>query len=421
MRNLTPKELYQLEYDWDFWARRNQLPPAGNWRTWLVLAGRGFGKTRTGAETVRQWVESGQYGRIALVAPTAADARDVMIEGESGLMAICPPWNRPGYEPSKRRLVWPNGAMATTYSADVPKRLRGPQHDAAWCDEICAWEDPGAWDMLMFGLRLGSDPRTVVTTTPQPMKLLLDLMAAKTTVITRGSTYENRANLAEQFLSDIIATYEGTRLGRQELLAEVLTDTPGALWTLAILQAAQRDHHEPLMRVVIGVDPAVSATDQSDETGIIAAGREWSGDGVVLGDYTCKASPLDWARRAVNAFWHHQADSIIAEANQGGDMVQATIAQVDPRVPVRLVHASRGKAVRAEPVAALYEQGRIKHLRQAGLDELERQMTSWAPGSMAKSPDRMDALVWAFWSLFVEPPAVMQTVVHDARRMISRY
>lgn len=413
LRQLPEPELQALEYEWDFFARRNQLQPEGAWRTWLVLAGRGFGKTRTGAEAVRAWVESGRYGRIALVAPTAADARDVMVEGESGLMAICPPWNKPRYEPSKRRLTWPNGAQATAFSADEPERLRGPQHDGAWCDELASWNYPEAWDMLMFGLRLGSDPRVVVTTTPKPLPLIRELLKAKSTVVTRGSTYENRANLAPAFLSEIVTKYEGTRLGRQELNAELLDDVPGALWTRAMIDAAQRDAHGDLARVVIGVDPAVSASDDSDETGIVAAGIEYEGAGVVLGDYSCRVSPQEWAQRAVNAFWYHQADCIVAEANNGGDMVRATIATVDPRVPVELVHASRGKAIRAEPASALYEQGRVKHLRAAKLETLEDQMCSFAPGTKMKSPDRMDALVWALWKLFIDGPGPQLVVYHD--------
>jgi phage terminase large subunit-like protein len=411
--SLSPTQQAALLTDWRFWARPNQLPPDGDWRIWLVLAGRGFGKTRTGAETVRMWAESGKYKRIALVAATSSDARDVMIEGESGILAICPEANRPHYEPSKRRLTWPNGAIATAYTADEPERLRGPQHDAAWCDELAAWGYVETWDMLMFGLRLGNDPRVVVTTTPKPLPIIRELIKAKSTAVTRGSTYENRANLAPAFLDEIVRKYEGTRLGRQELLAEVLDDVPGALWTRAMIDAAQTDACGDLMRVVIGVDPAISAVDESDLTGIVAAGQTFDGRGVVLGDYSCKDTPQGWAQRAVNAFWHHQADVLVAEANQGGDMVRATIAMVDPRVPVELVHASRGKIVRAEPIAALYEQNRVRHIRTAGLEQLEDQMCSYAPGAMKKSPDRMDALVWAIWKLFIDVETSGVVIYHD--------
>src|SRR5689334_23460388 len=236
---LTPAESRALLYEWAFWARPNQLPTDGEWRVWLVLAGRGFGKTLTGAEMIRARVTARTAHRLALVAPTACDARDVMVEGESGILAISPPWERPRYEPSKRRLTWPNGAIATLFSADEPERLRGPQHDTAWCDELASWRYPEAWDMLMFGLRLGSDPRVVITTTPRPTKLIRTLIADPTAVVTRGTTYENRANLASAFFGQIIRKYQGTRLGRQELEAELLEDVPGALWARAMLEASR--------------------------------------------------------------------------------------------------------------------------------------------------------------------------------------
>ena len=244
---------------------------------WLLLAGRGFGKTRTGAELVRARVAARSARRIALVAPTAADARDVMVEGESGILAISPPWDRPRYEPSKRRLTWPNGAVATLYSADEPERLRGPQHDAAWCDELASWRYPEAWDMLMFGLRLGTDPRVVVTTTPRPTKLIRELLADPTVVVTRGTTYENRANLAPDFLEQIVRKYEGTRLGRQELEAEILDDVPGALWSRGVIEAARADSAPHFVRVVVAIDPAATSGEGADETGIIVAGKDEAG------------------------------------------------------------------------------------------------------------------------------------------------
>ena len=241
----SPAEARALLYDWSFWARPAQRPPTGNWRVWLLLAGRGFGKTRTGAELVRARVAAWTARRLALVAPTAADARNVMVEGESGILAISPPWDRPRYEPSKRRLTWPNGAIATLYSADEPERLRGPQHDATWCDELGSWRYPEAWDMLMLGMRLGNDPRVVVTTTPRPTKLIRALIADPTAVVTRGSTYENQTNLAPAFLQQIIRKYEGTRLGRQELEAEILDDVPGALWTRGVIEASRHAPRRP--------------------------------------------------------------------------------------------------------------------------------------------------------------------------------
>lgn len=422
LSELSRDEILAMQYDWQFWARPEQLPPAGEgWNTWLVLAGRGFGKTRTGAETVRAWVESGRCSRVALIAPTAADARDVMVEGESGIMAVCPPWDRPTYEPSKRRVTWRNGALATLYSADEPDRLRGPQHDAAWCDELAAWnyvED--AWTMMTMGLRLGVQPRCVITTTPKPLKIIRELVKDPNCHVTRGATHANKSNLPAEFFSKILKRYEGTRIGRQELLAEILDDVPGALWTRATIEASRTDGWpEELARVVVAIDPAVTATEDSDETGIIVAGQDHDGFGHVLADRSCRAAPVEWARRAVDAFWRWSADCIVAECNNGGDMVRATIASVDDRVPVRLVRASRGKAVRAEPISAMYEQGRIKHPRGIDFSTLEDQMCSYSPGVSDKSPDRMDALVWAFWWLYLSEGEAL--VVYEDRVAISNF
>jgi phage terminase large subunit-like protein len=382
-------------------GRENQLPPPGAWRVWLLLAGRGFGKTRTGAEWVRHQVNRHKGRRVALVAPTAADARDVMVEGESGILAISPEWDRPHYEPSKRRLTWPNGAIATTYSADEPERLRGPQHDAAWCDEIASWRYPEAWDMLMFGLRLGDDPRVVVTTTPKPIRIIRELIADPTTVITRGSTYDNRANLAPAFLAQIIKKYEGTRLGRQELNAEILDDVPGALWNRALIEATRWPVHKTvpdLIRVAVAIDPAASAGEEADETGIIVTGKDADGHGYV---------PIEWARAAIGLYRQYKADRIVAEVNNGGDMVEATVRMVDPNVSYAKVYASRGKIMRAEPVAALYEQHRVHHV--GAFPTLEDQQCGFAAdfdrASAGFSPDRVDALVWALTDLLVTPMA----------------
>lgn len=398
LSSLSEAEAQSLLYDWRFWARPNQLPPEGNWRTWLLLAGRGFGKTRTGAEWVRSLVETGQAKRIALVAPTAADARDVVVEGESGILAISSPWFMPVYEPSKRRISWPNGAIATLYSADEPERLRGPQHDAAWCDELAAWRYPDAWDMLMFGLRLGKDPRVVVTTTPKPTPIIKSLVKTKTTVITKGSTFDNKVNLAPAFLNQILSKYEGTRLGKQELYAEILDDNPGALWNQRMIDELRVRKYPELVRIVVAIDPAVTNDEDSDETGIVVAGIGVDGHGYVLEDLSRKDSPDGWARIAVQAYHQYQADRIVAETNNGGDMVEHTIRTVDRSVSYKKLHASRGKLTRAEPIAALYEQGRMHHVGNFGI--LEDQMCSWAPGD--PSPDRMDALVWAFTELMLK-------------------
>jgi phage terminase large subunit-like protein len=395
----TPEKLKKLDYAWWFNAREKQEIPEGPWRIWLILAGRGFGKTRTGAETVREQVEKGNAKRIALVAPTASDARDVMIEGESGIMNICPDWNRPTYEPSKRRLTWPNGAIATAYSADEPERLRGPQHDFAWCDELAAWRYPEAWDMLQFGLRLGDDPRVIVTTTPKPTPMVKELVRNPNAYITKGSTYENRENLAPAFLEAIVGKYEGTRLGRQELNAEILDDNPDALWQRKDIDDNRVSKVPELIRIVVGVDPAATSKDGSDDTGIIVAGIDSKKHGYVLGDYTCHVSPKQWAIEAIAAFNKHRGDRVIGETNNGGEMVEHTLRTVDPAIPFKSVHASRGKQTRAEPISSYYEQGRIHHV--GSFPALEDQMCDWVPG-VSDSPDRVDALVWALTELL--PP-----------------
>lgn len=379
------------------WARPEQIETPGDWQTWLVLAGRGFGKTRTGAEWVRKQIESGKCKRMALVARTAADVRDVMVEGESGILAVCPPWNKPHYEPSKRRLTWPNGAIATTYSADQPDLLRGPQHDGAWEDELASWRYPEAHDMLMLGLRLGSDPRTVITTTPRPTKTIKELVKDKTTVVTGGSTYDNMANLARAFIDKIITKYEGTRLGRQELYAQLLDDVPGALWSRDMLDKHRVSIVPELKLVGVAIDPAVTANEESNETGIIVGGLSEDGHGYVIQDDSGKYTPEGWAAKACRLYHLHEANSIIAEVNNGGDLVRSVILNSDQSVRYEAVRASRGKYTRAEPVAQLYEQGKIHHVGMFG--ELEDQMCSWVPGD--DSPDRIDALVWLMTKLML--------------------
>ena len=397
--SLTTEEANQILYDWSMWGRPKQQEPTGDWRTWLLLAGRGFGKTRTGSEFIRKNVEQGKAKRIALVAPTAADARDIIVEGESGILAVSPPWNKPLYEPSKRRLTWPNGAIATTYSADEPERLRGPNHDLAWCDELCAWRYPAAYDMLLFGLRIGLNPRVVITTTPKPTPLLKQIVKEMTTHLTKGTTYDNKHNLAAAFLSQIVSKYEGTRLGRQELNAEILDDTPGALWNRDAIEELRVDHAPLLKRIVVAIDPAVSTNKKSNETGIIVAGLGADGHGYILDDLTIKAKPGTWAANAIKGYHDYQADKVVAESNNGGDLVKFTLSTVDKTVPVKLVHAARGKATRAEPISALYDQGKVHHVRC--LPQLEDQQCTWVPGE-GESPDRVDALVWALWELMIE-------------------
>jgi predicted phage terminase large subunit-like protein len=394
-----------LKLPWDLLSRPEQRPPSGDWLTWLILAGRGWGKTRTGAEWVHANV--GRYGRWILGGRTSGDLRDIMVEGETGLLRTAPRHARPQYEPSKRRIVWPNGAVAALRSADEPEGFRGLQAEAVWADELAAWENPDAWDQLQLGLRLGPRPRQVVTTTPKPSALIKALLRDEGTVVTRGSTYDNRANLAPAFFRQIVTRYEGTRLGRQELHAEVLEDVEGALWTLAMIDATRRppplihirgEDVRDLNRIVVAIDPAVSAGEDSDETGIIVAGLGHDGRGYVLADRSTRAHPSDWARRAIAAFDEFGADRIVAEVNNGGELVETVIRTIRSTVPYRAVHASRGKRTRAEPIAALYEQGRVSHVEP--LAALEDQMTSYTPES-GNSPDRLDALVWALTDLML--------------------
>jgi phage terminase large subunit-like protein len=406
---LTESELEALHFNWDFWATDKQRLPPGNWAYWLIKAGRGFGKTRTGAETVRQWARTNSY--VNLIGATADDARDIMIEGESGIMAICPRGERPLYLRADRQLRWPNGSKSLIFTADEPERLRGKQHMKLWCDELAAWRYvDDAWTQAKFGLRLGKHPQAIITTTPKPLPIIKALISDPACVVTHGSTYENRANLAPSFFADIIRTYEGTRIGRQELLAEILDDTPGALWSQAMVELAQCSLRDvrPLIRVVVAVDPAVTANEGSDETGIVVAGvsseKVW-----VLEDGSIKASPGEWAAAVVRLAKKWNADRIIAEVNNGGDLVERNIrmAEGGANLPFRAVRASRGKAMRAEPVAALYERNLVAHVRQVdnptALNQLEDQMMSFVPGITGKSPDRLDALVWAITDLVIDP------------------
>lgn len=346
-------------------------------------------------------IEKDKASRVALVAPTAADARDIMVEGESGIMNVCPSWNRPKYEPSKRRITWPSGAMATTYSADEPERLRGPQHDLAWADELAAWRYPEAWDQLMFGLRLGADPRAIVTTTPKPIKVLKELIALDTTKVVKGTTYENRENLAPAFYEKIIRKYKGTRLGDQELLAKILEDIPGALWTRAMLDNLRTSTPPEFLRIVVAIDPAMTSGEEASETGILVCAKGIDDEGYVLEDVSEHNTPDGWGHTAVAAYHKYQADRIVAEVNNGGEMVEHVIRTIDHNVSYKAVHASRGKRARAEPISALYEQGRIHHV--GNFPELEDQMCSFLP-DMKESPDRVDSLVWGFHELEIEEP-----------------
>lgn len=399
LASLSRADKSKLQHKWAGWlARPAQLAPPGAWVVWLILAGRGYGKTRTGAEWVRSNVH--RYGRWSLIGRTAADVRDLMVEGESGLLAVGPASERPLYEPSKRRLTWPNGAVATLYTGEEPEALRGQNTQAFWADELAAWKYAReTWDMLMLGLRSGEDPRGVVTTTPKPIPLLRQLLSDPAVAVTRGSTYDNLANLAIPFADTVIKRYEGTRLGRQELQAEMLDDVPGALWRRDLLDKGRVREHPDLARVVVGVDPQASADEDADhaETGIVVAGMGTNGHYYVLADGTVSDTPHVWGSAAVALYRERKADRIIAEANNGGEMVRYVLRTVDPQAAVKLVHASRGKQTRAEPIAALYEQDRVHHV--GSFPELEDQMCDWVPGAGMLSPDRMDALVWALTEL----------------------
>lgn len=383
-------------FDWQRWARPSQQPPPGDWTTWLLIGGRGSGKTRAGAEWVRELATAG-VSPIALVGETMKEAIDIMVKGESGLMRVTPLAERPRLIGTT--LLWENGVEASVLSASDPERFRGPQFAAAWCDEVAKWpKAEDAWDMLQFALRLGDRPRQLATTTPRPTKLIKRLLADTQTVSTRMTTAENKKHLADTFLTAVVARYRNTVLGRQELEGELIEDLPDALWHRSMFRAPG---DAPLERIVVAVDPPVTGGAKSDACGIVVVGKTGN-EAVVLDDQTLKpAQPLSWARKAVRAFHAHGADLIVAEVNQGGDLVKTLIAQVDPNVPVKAVRANRGKWLRAEPVAALYAQGRVAH--RPGLSALEDEMCAFGADGLSDghSPDRVDALVWALTELLL--------------------
>jgi phage terminase large subunit-like protein len=396
-----------LEGSWRRHARQSQLPPAGDhWSIWLLLAGRGAGKTRSICEFVLSEIAKGAR-RVALVAATASDARSVLVEGESGILSIAPAWNRPHYSPGLRRLTWKNGAIATLYSADEPERLRGPQHDLAAVDELCAWRRPSAWDQLQFTMRLPGKrpPRIAIATTPKPTRLLKELLLreGRDVVVSRSTSYENRENLAPMFFEQIVRKYEGSRLGRQELLAELLDDVEGALWNRALLDELRREAAPVMQRIVVGIDPSGSGNKTADEVGIVACAVDEAGMGWVLADESGKMAPIDWARRAVELYRRLQADRIVAEQNFGGEMVEAVIRSVDANIPYTAVTASRSKVVRAEPISALFEQKRVFLL--GAFPELEDEMCEFTSNfdrtTAGYSPGRLDAMVWALTDLMV--------------------
>lgn len=395
-------------FDWSATCRADQSEPSGAWRYWVVLAGRGYGKTRIGSEWTRRHATSGEYRFVNIIGATADDARDIMIEGESGILAVCPDSERPRYVASKRQLIWPNGCKSLIFTADEPERLRGKQHEKLWCDEVASWRRSGSWTQAMLGLRLGKNPQALATTTPKPRAFLRKLIDNRHAVVTTGTTYDNRDNLASEFFEEIIIEYEGTHLGRQELEGKLLAESAGALW-----QRAWIDENrvilapETLHRIAVGVDPPGGVT----ECGIVAAGEGPTVDDAkhfyTLGDWSAKLSPAEWGREVVRVAIEVKADVIAAERNFGGDMVEHTIRvaaaeqEFKDRIvpPVVLVTASRGKAIRAQPWAALAEQGREHHV--GNLDNLEDEQCTWEPGD--KSPNRLDAKVWALAALDAKP------------------
>jgi len=414
--SLTEGELLALPFLFEFWALPHQLPPEGDWRSWVILGGRGAGKTRAGAEWVRSMVEGsrplahGKARRVALIGETIDQAREVMVFGESGILACSPPDRQPRWEATRKRLIWDNGAEARLFSAHDPEALRGPQFDAVWCDELAKWRNGReTWDMMQFGLRLGDDPRVVVTTTPRDVAVLRDLLDTKSTVLTQAATEANRANLASSFLAEVRARYAGTRLGRQELDGVLLGGDEDAFWSYAMLDTCRVTDPGPIDRVVVAIDPPISSGNKADECGIVVIGvrqlgapQNWTA--VVLEDASVQgAKPLTWARAAIEARDRWQAERVVAEVNQGGEMVESVVRQVDPMVPFRAVHASRGKHARAEPVSALYEQGKVSHL--GTFEALEDQMCRMGRrGYQGQgSPDRLDALVWAMQDAMIEP------------------
>ena len=430
-----------LRHAWRFWARPEQLAPGTpgsasdrkDWTFWLCLSGRGWGKSRASAEWVIEKAKQMPGSHGALVAATADDARKTMlsagleeVEGASGILAVSPPDFRPVYEASKRTVTWPNGTVATLYSAEEPDRLRGPQHAWFAADEVAAWPRcQDAWDMLLFGLRLGDKPQACITTTPRPIPLLKALLADPRTVVTRGTTYDNRENLAEDFFTTIINRYEGTRLGRQELYAEILEDVPGALWSWKQIDSLRvKEAPEQMRRIVVAIDPAVSSSETSDETGIVVAGLAPCScggkeelHGFVLADLSGKYSPNTWGQRAVDAYQRYNADRVVAEANNGGALVEVNLRTVDPHIPYKAVHAAQGKRTRAEPVAALFEQGRVHVVGYH--PELEDQLVTWDPTTSRKSPDRLDAMVYALSELMLGGSLIPQNF--EYRGVPSRY
>jgi len=397
---MTESDLAELEYDWQFWGRQNQLAPKGIWSTWLALAGRGFGKTEAGAQWIKGRVESG-FEHLALIAETQKDLDSVMVPR---ILSIYPENERPIARFKPTKIIWPNGAVAQGYTGTEPDQLRGPEFDSAWVDELAKYRYAReVWDMLAFTMRKGDDPRVFVSTTPRPIPVIKEILRDASTVVTRGSTFDNAGNLPKAFLDKLKKRYAGTRLGRQELEAEMLEDLVGALWNQDEIDKLRIEELPDMRRIVVAIDPSGTkgVEDDGDSIGIVIAGKGVDGLGYVMGDFTCKLSPDGWGKRAVQAYNKFGADRIVAERNYGGAMVEHVIRTVDKNISYKEVTASRGKVVRAEPIAALYEQKRVIHV--GDFPELEEQMCLMGPDGFVGegSPDRLDALVWALTDLMM--------------------
>ena len=423
LSKLTPEEGAELYYDWLAWSRLDQQPPEGDWVYWLILAGRGAGKTRAGAETIRIWVRD--YPIVNLIGATRHDAREIMVTGESGVLAICPDDERPHYARASDRLEWPNGAVSQIFSAEEPDRLRGKQHMKLWLDELAAWRDPDAFDQAVLGLRLGDRPQAVITTTPRPTKLIRQLASDKHAIVTRGTTFENARFLAKAFLERIAARFEGRAIGRQELYAEIVEDAPGALWTRALIERQRLPSDRPAeeyAEIVVGVDPPARSGAKADECGMVVVGRTAGGIIHVLADLTTQGeTPGEWSARVVAAYRRFAANRVVAEINNGGEMVAEVLRQNDPNLPVRNVTATRGKFLRAEPVAAAYERGLVFHL--GVFTKLEDQLCTLTPDFDSRaagySPDRADALVWAVADLISPPSSQARTLLDYYARQLK--
>lgn len=420
-KSLNKEEKYKLLYTWEMWAREGQLEPEELGKNgkfiWFAMAGRGWGKTRVFVEWLIKKIQQDGYRHITLAGAAADEVRDIMIEGESGILENSPPWFYPMYEPSKKKLTWPNGAIAKIVYGSEPNKSRGMQSDLIWADEIAKWKHPEeTFDNLMMGLRLGKNPLCGVSSTPKPTKFIKNLGNREETILTIGTTMENVENLAPPFLKTIVSKYKGTRLGKQELEAKLLDDNPNALWSRVWLDEYRIKNAPEMYKVIVAIDPSVSdpkeTAENNAECGIVVVGEakvkgEDEPHYFVIEDLSIMARPLGWARKAVSGYKVHMADRIIAEKNNGGEMVKDNLHNVDSKVPVSLVWASRGKHTRAEPVSSLYEQGRVHHV--GTFDELEDQLCEWEPGM--KSPDRLDAVVWGISWLagFDNAPATIRT------------